>query len=253
MGFILRSRPLAGRERKRIFVARYRGRVVAAITCAPAPARRMLYVEELTRRPDAPYGAAELLIATARDAAVADGAALFGLGLAPLLGAGRQPYGRFRVVRLVIGLCYARAAYLYNFRSLNHFKKKFAPTIWEDCFLIYENRLLPVALAVVAAFSPDTIPSLILPERLQWLRRVPALALWPAALGGILATGFVAWEFPLLRIPADGATGTAHLVQLAASLVRAAADATLLAHRLVSSLVLASLAATALWRRRART
>jgi phosphatidylglycerol lysyltransferase len=252
LGFILRSRPLARRERKRIFLARCEGRIVAVITCAPAPARRLLYVEELLRRSDAPYGAGELLIATARQAAVADGAALFGLGLAPLCGATRQPYGRFRLLRLVIALCYARASYIYNFRSLNHFKKKFAPSFWEDSFLICQKRLLPVALAVVAALSPDTIPSLILPGRLQWLRRVPALALWLAAIGGIFVAGFATWEFSLLRVPADGAVDTAHLVQFGASLLRAAAGATLLAHRFVSSVVLACLAATALWRRRAR-
>jgi lysylphosphatidylglycerol synthetase-like protein (DUF2156 family) len=252
MGFIMRSRLLDRRELKRIFLARYEGRIVAAITCAPAPARGLLYVEELVRRPDAPYGASELLIAAAYQAAADEGAALFGLGLAPLQGATSQPYGRFKLLRTLINLIYKRGNYVYGFRSLNHFKKKFAPSVWEDSFFIYQNRLLPVSLAVVAAFAPDGIAAMVLPQRLQWLRRMPALALWLAAAGGILASGFAAWEFPVLRMPVKSASGAAGLVSLTVGLLRGAADATLLEHRVISSAVVALLAASMFWRRRAR-
>lgn len=252
MGFLLRSHLLAGRERKRTFLARHEGRIVAAITCTPSPARRMLYVEELVRRPDAPYGASELLIATARAAATAEGTALFGLGLAPLYGANRQPYGRFLLLRALIALCYSRGDYVYGFRSLNHFKRKFAPSFWEDSFLIYRERLLPAALAVVSALAPDGIPSLILPQRLQWLRVVPPLILWLAAGGSIAAAGFAAWEFPILRLPAVGALDAAHVLGLVAGLFGGAAAATVFAHWLISTVILALFAASVVWRRRAR-
>ena len=93
MSYLLRSPPLARREKKRIFTATYHGGIVAALTAAPAPARNMLYVEEQVRRKDAPYGTSELLIETARLAAKADGYALLSLGTAPLHGATEQPYG----------------------------------------------------------------------------------------------------------------------------------------------------------------
>ncbi len=250
MGFILRSSLLAARERKRVFYALYQGRIVAAISCAPAAARRMLYIEELVRRPGAPYGASELLISCAREVAIAEGLSLFGLGLAPLYGATRQPYGGFRMLRAFIAVLYQRGNYVYGFRSLNHFKKKFAPSTWEDSFFIYQGRLLPVALAVLAALAPgEGIPSLVVPERFAWLRRLPSTVLWLGAAAGVFAVAFAAWEFPVLSLPVDGALQSASFLRFSAGLVRALADVTLLAHRALTLTALALAGAWMVWRR----
>ncbi len=247
MGFLLRSRPLAQREHKRIFTATREGRVIGAITCSPAPARGLLYVEEVIRRHDAPYGTSELLIETARGVAQADGFALLSLGTSPLQGATSQPYGRFRPVTLLFRALCLRVNFVYSFRSLNHYKKKFAPTFWEDNFFIYQGSLLLAGFAVMTAFSPDGIPSLILPKRLQWLRVVPAAVLSVAALAGIALTGFAFWEFPMLQAPVgvllDGMLMTRHRGD---RVFDAAA-----AHRIISAIVLLGIGA-GVWSRRAR-
>lgn len=252
MAFLLRSRPLALRDEKRIFVARQRDRIVGVITCSPARARMLLLVEELLLRRDAPYGTSELLIDAAREAARRDGYALFSLGVSPLQGAGHQPYGRFRLARALVAACYSRANFIYSFRLLNRFKKKFGPTSWEDSFLIYQTGLLATTLAVVAAFSPDGIPSLLLPRRLQRLRFVPRAVLWFAAAAGVFLAAFAAWEFPPLQKPLLLVPHILSLATLPAGSMMQDARVTLLAHRVGSLIVVLMLGGGLLWRRQAR-
>jgi phosphatidylglycerol lysyltransferase len=254
MGFILRSRPFAKRDKKRIFIATFEGRVVGAMTCAPAPARNLLYIEEQLRRPDAPYGTTELLVEEARQAAKADGYALLSLGVSPLQGASVQPYGNFRSVKLLVKALFSRANFVYSFRSLNHYKKKFAPTFWEDSFFIYSGSLVGATVALAAAFAPDGLPSLVLPKRMQWLRLVPAAALWTAALAGVFVTGAAAWEFPVLTLPVRDAFELLELVRLPAGLMfggTRGAGSLVFAHRILSSLALVG-AGAFVWQRRAR-
>lgn len=251
MAFLLRSRPFAKRDKKKIFIATHEGRIVGAMTCAPAPARNMLYVEEQIRRADAPYGTSELLIEAARVAGKAAGLSLLSLGTAPLEGSAMQPHGRFRVLRAIFKLCYGRVNFVYSFRSLNHFKKKFSPTFWEDTFVIYQGGIVTTALAVLAAFSPEGIPSLVLPKRMQWLRFVPAAALWSAAVSGIFVTGFAAWEFPVLTLPMRFTLDGMMFARVPADRMFDVTQVTVVAHRLISTVVLLGVGAV-VWQRRAR-
>lgn len=246
MGFLLRSRPFAQRARKRIFIATYQGRVVGAMTCAPVPARGLLYVEEQVRRVAAPYGTSELLIDEARRIAQAEGFTLFSLGTSPLQGANAQPFGKFRMLGVLFKVLTTKCNFVYDFRALNHFKKKFAPTFWEDTFVIYSGSLLLSAFAVFTAFAPDGIPSLVLPKRMQWLRFVPAAVLWTAAVVGVFLTGFSVWEFPALQLPAQLVLHTLRFALVPADLALDRA----LAHRLVATVVLLGAAGVA-WQRRA--
>ena len=248
MSFLLRSRPFALREHKRIFIAWHEGRIVGAMTCAPAPARSMLYLEEQVRRVDAPYGTSELLIDEARRIALDEGIALFSLGPAPLQNATAQPFGRYRTLTALFRILCSKVNFVYSFRSLNHFKKKFAPTRWEDSFLVYNGSVALAALAIVTAFAPDGLPSLILPKRAQWLRLVPAFALWSCAAGGVLLAALAAWQLPELTLPFRlGFHGVAFAAQPADHALDRAA-----AHRAISAVVLATLAGAAFWQRRAR-
>ncbi len=247
MGFLLRSRPLAQRDGKRIFTASHEGRIVGVLTCSPAAARNLLYVEDQVRRVDAPYGTSEILIDEARRVAQSEGIGLLSLGTSPLQGAGAQPYGKFRLLTLLFKALCLKINFIYSFRSLNHFKKKFAPTFWEDNFLVYGGGLLLPAIAIITAFAPDGIPSLVLPKRMQWLRFVPAAALWTAAVAGVFVTGFSAWEFPVLQVPVRVALHTVLFARVPAD--RAVDGA--LAHRLISAVVLFGVGAAA-WQRRAR-
>lgn len=254
MAFLLRSRPLSLRDEKRIFVARQGDRIVGVITCSPAPARKLLLVEELLRRQDAPYGTSELLIDASRAAASRDGYRLFSLGVSPLQGSERQPYGKFRLPRVLFVFCQSRINFLYNFSLLNRFKKKFGSSCWEDSYLVYGNSLPTVALALVAAFAPDGIPSLLLPRRLQWLRFIPAPALWVATATVVALATFAVWEFSALRMPFELAGDLLSPMRLPAILLIRDARVAVLAHRLLASIALALLAGGFLWRGRpART
>lgn len=248
MGFLLRSRPFARRERKRTFIAWHEGRLVGAMTCAPAPARGLLYVEEQLRRSDAPYGTTELLIEAAREQAKADGLQLLSLGTSPLQGATQQPYGRFRSLRLMFSLLMTRWNFIYSFQSLNHYKKKFAPSFWEDNFVVYKGALVVSALAIATAFAPDGIPSLVLPKKLQWMRFVPGVLLWGAATAGIVATGFAAWAFPELMMPAR--LGLHDLIfRTPADLLYDRTQGAVAAHRLIALAVVLGLGGLVLQRR----
>jgi phosphatidylglycerol lysyltransferase len=251
MGFLLRSRPFARRDRKRTFIAIQDGRVVGAMTCAPAPARKMLYVEEQLRSPDSPYGTTELLIDEARRIAQADGLALLSLGTSPLQGAASQPHGGFRLIRFIAKALYSRANFIYSFRSLNHYKKKFAPSFWEDNFVVYSGALLPVAAGIITAFAADGLPSLLLPKRMQWLRLVPAAALWSAAVGGVALTAFASWQFPVLTLPVRETFEALGLVRLPAGFMLGHTRGQVAAHRIVSAIVVVGLGGAA-WARRAR-
>ena len=181
-------------------------------------------------------------------AARADGYALLSLGTAPLQGATEQPYGRFRLIKLLFKALCMKVNFIYSFRSLNHFKKKFAPSFWEDNFFIYNGSLLIPAISVVTAFAPDGIPSLVLPKRLQWMRFVPQAVLWSAAGAGIVATAFAAYEFPMLTLPVRVALDALRLGRWPADMMIDRASG----HRLISSLVLVVGVGAAVWRRRAR-
>ena len=117
MGFLLRSRPLALREHKRVFLAWHEGRIAGVLTCSRAPARGLLYVEEQVRRVDAPYGTSELLIDEARKAAQVEGLALLSLGTSPLQGAYRQPYGKHRALTVLFRAMCLKVNFVYSFRS----------------------------------------------------------------------------------------------------------------------------------------
>jgi phosphatidylglycerol lysyltransferase len=246
MGFLLRSRPFAQRDKKRTFIATHEGRLVGVMTCAPAPARNLLYVEEQLRRPDAPYGTSELLLEEGRLAAKAAGFALLSLGTAPLQGATQQPHGSFRMVKLLFKALCLKINFIYSFRSLNHFKKKFAPTFWEDNYFIYRGSVVPAAIAVVAAFSPDGLPSLLLPKRMQWLRFVPTAVLWSAAAGGVALTAFASWQFPVLTLPLREFVEAVLLTRSPAGFMLGVT----VAHRLIVAVVLLGIGA-AVWQRRA--
>jgi phosphatidylglycerol lysyltransferase len=251
MGFLLRSRPFARRDRKRTFIALQDGRVVGAMTCAPAPARNMLYVEEQLRSPDSPYGTTELLIDEARRIAKADGLALLSLGTSPLQGAASQPHGRFRLIKLITKALYSKVNFVYSFRSLNHYKKKFAPSFWEDNFVVYRGALLPVAGAIITAFAADGLPSLLLPKRMQWLRVVPAAALWSAAAAGVVVTAFASWQYPVLTLPVRETFEAPGHVRFPAGFMLGHTRGQVAAHRIVSAIVVVGLGG-AVWARRAR-
>ncbi len=156
----MRSAPLAEAERKRIFVARVGGRVVAVLACAPVYGRGGWYLEDLVRTADAPLGATELLVVEALERLGTGGATFATLGIAPLRGAERQMDRRARRIAGILRLVFDRFDRRYHFASLSRFKAKFRPSGWEARYVTFDPPRPSVGLirAVVSVLDPRPGP-----------------------------------------------------------------------------------------------
>ncbi len=86
---------------------------------------------------------------------------------------------------------------------------------------------------------------------MQWLRFVPAAILRGAAAAGVFVTAFAAWQFPQLTLPVRWGIDALLLARVPADLMLDGAEVTVVAHRLISLVVVLALGA-AVWQRRAR-
>ncbi len=157
LAFSLRLEPFAWMEGKRYFVAEQHGRVVAFLVCTRLAARSGVYLEDVIRLPDAPYGSTELLILSALEALARDGVREASLGVAPLQGVEQQATRAQRALGHVAGFVRDRLTHVYRFRSLNHFKRKFGASRYEASYLLYlPPRLTPrLLLGLAGAFTPE--------------------------------------------------------------------------------------------------
>ncbi len=157
LAFSLRLEPFAWMEGKRFFVAEWHGRVVGFLVCTRLAARAGVYLEDVIRRPDAPYGTTELLILTALETLARDGVREASLGVAPLQGVEQQASRAQRVLGCVAAFVRDRINHFYRFKSLNHFKRKFAASRYEASYLLYlPPRLTPRLLfGLLGAFTPE--------------------------------------------------------------------------------------------------
>ncbi len=144
-------------------------RVEAFATWVPIPARKGWALDLMRRRPDAPTGVMELLVARAVFEAKRRGDGVMSLALSalvkvdkpigdePALAATPDPARTFLIDRL---------ARFYDFQGLFRWKRKFAP-VFEDRYLVFPDPLaLPrIALALVRAQTPGGL--------LAFLRREP--------------------------------------------------------------------------------
>lgn len=158
MGFLVGVHPLEQAAHKRYFVAEQAGQLVGLLALVPVYAREGWLAEDLLRHPQAPNGAAELLIDTAMRTLGAEGVRYATLGLAPLSGdfeAGPQvPWWVSRLFRL----SYAHGTPLYSFQGIRKFREKFRPVSWEPVYLVVlpGSLRLPALLEVLQAFVPGS-------------------------------------------------------------------------------------------------
>lgn len=203
LAFSLRLEPFAWMEGKRYFVAEQDGRLVGFLIGTRLAARDGVYLEDVIRLPDAPYGSTELLILTALETLARDGVREASLGVAPLQGVEQQPTRGQRALGRVAGFVRDRVNHVYRFKSLNHFKRKFAASRYEASYLLYlPPRLTPrLLLGLAGAFTPEGLGPFardLLRRTAQRLARalarlpvVPALRAFGAALlaGALLVLG----------------------------------------------------------------
>lgn len=143
--------------------------VEAFSTWVPVPARHGWALDLMRRRPGAPSGIMELLIARAAEHARARGDELLSLSLSALAkvdepsGDGAPEASAADPARAFLS---ERLARFYDFQGLFRWKRKFSPR-FEDRYLVFPDALtLPhIALALVRAQMPGGLLAILRPGR----------------------------------------------------------------------------------------
>lgn len=165
-GWLVALDPFLHAEYKKYFAARAGGRLVVFLAASPIPARRGWYLEDVLREPDAPSGAASLLVVEALNMLAGEGAALATLGTAPLATYGENdvPTGRHPVVERTLRMASRRLGAFYNFEGLRRFKAKFVPSWWESEYALSQRGVtIPprVGHAILRAIVPGGLTQLL--------------------------------------------------------------------------------------------
>ncbi|MEZ5966129.1 MAG: phosphatidylglycerol lysyltransferase domain-containing protein [Planctomycetota bacterium] len=188
MGFLVSLEPFAFAEAHRYYVAELGDTVVAFTSLVPVPQRGGWLVEDSFRHQSAPNGTAELVLdAVVRDA----GGAFVALGLAPLAGP----------VPSLLRVAGTLARPLYDFRSLEAFRRRLHPGAWEGVWMLYPaGGRARVVFAVVDALRAFAGGSLVAFGWRSFWRR-------PSVLPWVLAVPLVPWTVVLavLAVIDDGA------------------------------------------------
>jgi phosphatidylglycerol lysyltransferase len=159
-GFTMSGTPLTGSNETLVTVALdSEGHAMAFMTLATIYGAKGWVGDFLRRTKKAPERITDYLIVSTIFRLRDRGDRLLSLGLAPLVNE-RSEGGGLISPEEVLALVYSRFNTIYHFKSLRHFKKKYA-TRWENRFLVYPG--LPSLPRVVFAFLSLHTPNLRAP------------------------------------------------------------------------------------------
>jgi phosphatidylglycerol lysyltransferase len=130
LGFLVQLHVFSYVAERRCFVARQHERVIGFLGMIPVYARGGWFIEDFLREPTAPNGTSELMIDAAMQAAAAEGATFATLGLSPLAGT---------VVPALQWLGRLGSAF-YDFTGLRAFKAKLKPERWDPIYIAFQAR-----------------------------------------------------------------------------------------------------------------
>ncbi|HEX4211013.1 MAG TPA: DUF2156 domain-containing protein [Candidatus Binataceae bacterium] len=136
--FLVEPRILEGGAGDRlIMVARQEGKAVAFLVGSPVSGRNGFLIEQIARAVRAPNGTSELLIDAAMRRLASEGRVYATLGLVALSTRASEvsvinPWW----LRLMMMVARAHANRFYNFRGLERFRMKLAPSRWETIFAV---------------------------------------------------------------------------------------------------------------------
>ena len=115
------------------------------------------YMADVTRRKnDAPIGIMESILYEAFQKMKREGVRWVSLGLAPLYNVEGTGTGLKTFVPAVLHYVFENLNNLYGFKTLYHYKKKYAPTLWEPRYLSYYPSLFTpqIAYSIIKAQNP---------------------------------------------------------------------------------------------------
>lgn len=143
---------------RQFFVATQNDKVVGYLVACPIPATSGRLVEEIARRPDAPNGTTEALIAHAMEAFAKENVESVTLGLAPLsrLGAPNDALAK-GAVGLALKWMKVHGRRFYNFEGIESYKAKMQPDEWIPVYAVVRGQWkLRHIGAIVEAFTGET-------------------------------------------------------------------------------------------------
>lgn len=152
--------PFQHKKQKKYFTARdANGKLVGFLAASPIPARGGWYLEDVLRSRNAPNGTTDLLVVEVLDSLKRSGAKLATLGTALMATEGVADSGIHVSSALSRGAWFiARCCSIfYNFDGVRRFKAKFAPSWWENEYVLMSpNVTAPprVLSAVIYALVP---------------------------------------------------------------------------------------------------
>jgi phosphatidylglycerol lysyltransferase len=173
LGFLFQLKPLERREYKRYFLlVDENDHLLALLACSPIYGRNGWYLEDFIRDPSAPNGGSELLIESAMECLSQEGFEMATLAAAPLAGLPDRDQAH-PLANKILKLVYRRLSFIYHFQTLEFFKGKFGPSVWEDnAFCFYPHGLTPGLICnLIEAFLPGGVPAIVMHKLQSWVSR----------------------------------------------------------------------------------
>ncbi len=137
----MRTAPLQGAERKRLFIARRNGVAEALLACAHLPAANAWYLEDVVRVSTSVNGATELLVVEALARFREEGAVSASFALAPMRRVDDQLDRRARVIGSVLAIAIRGFDRRYGFRAIARYEERFEPTEWLPRYILCQPAL----------------------------------------------------------------------------------------------------------------
>lgn len=204
IGFMTDPCLLSGDRQAHFFKATSEGRLVGLLRIIPSP--RGYLLENIMVDHQAPNGTAEVLIVEAARWADSRGAAEITLGLAPLyhleLEAAGPDDGPWWL-RGFLDFCYQRLGFLYNFRGLARFKKKFRPSQWQSVYLVHPPGFASRLTSLLELLRTFAGGSLMEFARRSVLMRLPAESLFWRSCCAFFTITLLPWLLLLYFVPGE--------------------------------------------------
>jgi pimeloyl-ACP methyl ester carboxylesterase len=149
------------KDRKKYFTARdTTGTLVGFLAASPIPARDGWYLEDVLRSRDAPNGTSDLLVVEVLELLKRDGAKLATLGTAPMAmeGAIDPEIQISPMLTRVVRFLASWFSLFYNFEGVRRFKAKFAPSWWENEYILVSQEITAPP-RIISAFVKAIVPA----------------------------------------------------------------------------------------------